>query len=210
MIVGWRDAGLLQKQPQATFVDLFIGLLPPSEGRILIDEAPLTGQTVRAWLDRLGYVSQFPYIYDATLAQNIAFGLPDEEIDRDKILDCCRKARIDDFLEKLPHGIDSSIGERGVLLSGGQRQRVAIARALYRDPEILILDEATSALDQQSEDAIQRTMLDMSRSITVVVVAHRLTTVEDCGRIIWLEGGKVRQTGPPDEVFDAYRAWMRD
>ncbi len=202
-VVGLSGAG------KSTFVDMLIGLLPPASGRILIDDVVLEGPAVRAWLDRVGYVSQFPYIYDASLAQNIAFGLPDEEIDRDKILDCCRKARIDDFLEKLPNGIDSAIGERGAMLSGGQRQRVAIARALYRDPEILILDEATSALDQQSEDAIQRTMLDLSRSITVVVVAHRLTTVEDCERIVWLDGGKVRQTGPPDMVLSEYRAWMK-
>ena len=118
-------------------------------------------------------------------------------------------AAIEEFLGHMPEGIDTPIGERGLRLSGGQRQRVAIARALYRNPEVLILDEATSALDSKSEEAIQQTVLKLSGHLTVIIVAHRLSTVEDCDQVAWLDNGRLRKIGPAAEILALYQAAMK-
>ncbi len=203
-LVGRSGAG------KSTLVDMIIGLLPPTSGHVLIDGSEFTPENARAWLDRIGYVGQSPYIYDGTLAENVAFGLHGGQIDRDKVLACCVQAAMQDFLDDLPQGIDTAIGERGARLSGGQRQRVAIARALYRDPEVLVLDEATSALDEKSEDFIQQTVRGLTGKQTLIIIAHRLTTVEDCDQVVWLEGGRIREIGPPGEVLARYREEMKE
>jgi ABC-type multidrug transport system fused ATPase/permease subunit len=203
-VVGHSGAG------KTTLVDLIIGLLQPTAGHIDVDGQPLDQSIMSSWMSKIGYVSQNPYIYDGTLAENIAFGLEPGEIDRDKVLACCQQAAVSEFLPDLPNGIDTPIGERGTRLSGGQRQRVAIARALYRDIEILVLDEATSALDTKSEIAIQRAIKALAGHLTVIIIAHRLETVEDCDTVIWLEKGRMRESGPAMDVLTRYRSSMKD
>lgn len=197
-VIGGSGAG------KSTLVDLLIGLLPLAGGRVLVDGKVMDKTNVHAWLRLIGYVPQTPYIYDGTLAQNIAFGLCDDEIDRDLVMQCCKMAAIDDFLKELPNGLDTPIGERGARLSGGQRQRVAIARALYKKPEILIFDEATSALDHKNEEAIQNTIHSLSKSRTLIIIAHRLSTVEWCDKLIWMDKGSIKMAGPPESVLGAY------
>ena len=197
-IIGTSGAG------KSTLVDVIIGLLPPSSGRILLDGKEMDDPSLRAWQALIGYVPQTPYIAPASLAENVAFGLRHSDIDHSKVLQCCRLAAMDDFLHQLSNGLDSFIGERGVKLSGGQRQRVAIARALYRDPEVIIFDEATSALDNKNEEAIQQTIFSLKNKMTFIIIAHRLSTVEGCDEIVWLENGKLRMTGEPGKVLDAY------
>ena len=196
-IIGTSGAG------KSTFADLLIGLLVPTRGRILIDNVPLRVENRSAWLNKIGYVSQSPYIFPGTLAENVAFGLKKDEIDPDKILTACDMAAMD-FLHGLPEGMDTHIGERGVQLSGGQRQRVAIARALYHDPEVMIFDEATSSLDTGSEKSIQETIFSLKGRVTLIIIAHRLTTVEDCDELIWIDSGRLRMKGAPEEILPLY------
>jgi len=202
-IVGISGAG------KSTLVDIIIGLLPPKSGKIKIDGKNLTLQTAAAWMHKIGYVPQFPYLCDGTLAENVAFGLTEDAVDRTHVLECCTMAAMDDFLWDLPDGIDTLIGERGVKLSGGQRQRVAIARALYHKPEVLIFDEATSSLDTKSEKVIQETIYKFKGKQTLIIIAHRLSTVENCDFLVWLEKGKVIKSGPPIEILEKYREKMQ-
>ena len=196
-IIGRSGAG------KSTIVDILIGLLPPTRGCVLIDGEALDNERRISWMHIIGYVPQSPYIFDGTLAENVAFGLNTQEIDRKRVLDCCKMAAID-FLEDLPNDIDTLIGERGMRLSGGERQRVSIARALYHNPEALIFDEATSSLDSISEKAIQNTIYSFKGKQTLIIIAHRLSTVEACDFLIWLENGKVKKIGPPSEILSLY------
>jgi ABC-type bacteriocin/lantibiotic exporter with double-glycine peptidase domain len=198
-IIGASGAG------KSTLVDVIIGLLPPSTGRILLDGKEMDGPSMRAWEALIGYVPQTPYIAPASLAENVAFGLRHSDIDYDKVLQCCRLAAMGDYLHQLPDGLNTFIGERGVKLSGGQRQRVAIARALYHDPEVIIFDEATSALDSRNEESIQKTIYSLKNKQTLIIIAHRLSTVEGCDEIIWLENGKIEMTGSASKVLERYR-----
>lgn len=198
-IIGASGAG------KSTLVDLLIGLLFPKKGVIAVDEVPLTRKMIPQWLKLVGYVPQTPYIYDGTLAENIAFGMEGDEIDRARVSRCCTMASMDDFIHDLPHGIDSFIGERGVRLSGGQQQRVAIARALYTNPEVLIFDEATSSLDTKSEKSIQETIYSFKGKVTLIIIAHRLSTVEECDSILWMEKGELKMHGAADKVLGLYR-----
>jgi len=197
-IIGISGAG------KSTLVDLLIGLLAPVKGTIRIDDQVLTRELLPKWLKITGYVSQSPYIYDGTLAENVAFGMDNINIDRSRVRECCTMASMDDFINDLPDNIDSSIGERGIKLSGGQQQRVAIARALYNKPEIMIFDEATSSLDTNSEKAIQQTIYSFKGKQTLIIIAHRLTTVEDCDKVIWLEKGRIKMIGKPGKVLGVY------
>ena len=196
-IIGPSGAG------KSTLVDILIGLLPPTKGHVLVDDEPLDNLTRGPWMKKIGYVSQSPYIFDGTLAENIAFGFRGKEIDRQKVFNCCEMAAVD-FLEDRLNGIDTLIGERGMRLSGGQRQRVAIARALYLNPEVLIFDEATSSLDSSSERAIQDTIYSFKGKLTLIIIAHRLSTVEDCEFLVWIEKGTVKKIGPPSEILPIY------
>jgi len=202
-IVGTSGAG------KSTLVDLLTGLISPDCGRVALDGLPLdTPQRRLAWMRRVGYVAQIPYILDSSLAENVAFGQTPEAIDRERVLECCSQAAMDDFLHSLPQTLDTVLGERGVLLSGGQRQRVAIARALYSRPEVLVLDEATSALDTRNEEMILKTTQALGKDLTRIVVAHRLSTVEDCDMVVWLDQGRVRAYGDAGTVLDAYRCYL--
>lgn len=197
-IIGESGAG------KSTLVELIIGLFSPTKGNILIDGKILNNDLVRDWLSLIGYVPQAPYICDGTLVENVAFGVNPNEIDRKRVTECCTMASMQDFIHRLPDGIDSFIGERGVKLSGGQRQRVAIARALYNRPEVLIFDEATSSLDTKSERAIQETIYSFKGKQTLVIIAHRLSTVKNCDRIIWLDDRTIKLIGSPEKVIDIY------
>jgi ATP-binding cassette, subfamily B, bacterial PglK len=196
-IIGTSGAG------KSTLVDLLIGLLSPNQGGIAVDSYSINGSANADWIRHIGYVPQNPYIYDGTLAGNVAFGVSSEKLDRKKVLTCCHMAAMD-FLDDLQDGIDSEIGERGVRLSGGQQQRVAIARALYHEPDVLIFDEATSALDSKSEKAIQQTMYSFKGKQTLIIIAHRLSTVKDCDRLLWLDQGKLRMMDSPNVVLPIY------
>jgi ABC-type multidrug transport system fused ATPase/permease subunit len=202
-IVGGTGAG------KTTLVDLILGLLHPDAGQILIDGTALAPDNVRAWQKSLGYVPQHIFLADDTVAGNIAFGTPAEQIDMAAVERAARVANLHDFVTaELPEGYRSKVGERGVRLSGGQRQRVGIARALYHDPDVLILDEATSALDNLTERAVMEAVHNLAHQKTVIMIAHRLTTVEDCDLILMLEHGRLIAQGTYEELVagsDSFR-----
>ena len=202
-IIGHSGAG------KSTFVDLFIGLLAPSKGRILVDGSELGEAAMRHWRRGIGYVPQFPYIYDCSLGENVAFADTGSTMDENGIMEACGKASID-FLDDLPDGVHSRIGERGVMISGGQRQRVAIARALYNQPHILVFDEATSSLDTKSENSIVRTIESLKGDQTMLIIAHRLSTVENCDYLIWLERGRVVDSGEPGSILPKYTKYLQE
>lgn len=182
-IVGTSGAG------KSTLVDVLLGLLDVREGKILAD-----GQDVRehyrSWLKNIGYIPQMIFMLDDTIRKNVAFGVKDEEIDEDRIWEVLKEARLDEFVRSLPEGLDTGIGERGIRLSGGQRQRIGIARALYYDPEVLVLDEATSALDNDTEKAIMESINSLHGKKTLIIIAHRLQTIEKCDIVYRVENGK--------------------
>ena len=186
-IVGKTGSG------KSTLVDLLLGLHAPGSGAIIIDGAPLTLMNGAAWRSQVGYVPQEIFLLDDSVAANIAFGVPEKEIDASLLRDAARRAQILDFIEnELPRGFSARVGERGVKLSGGQRQRIGLARALYRRPAVLVLDEATSALDTATESALVAALEELHGQLTMVVIAHRLSTVERCERTLDLDTGKVR------------------
>ena len=198
-VVGLSGAG------KSTLVNILTGLISPDIGRVTVDGVPITNESSSGWLRKIGYVSQTPYILGASLAENIALSRWGEIIDRDRVVECCRMAALD-FLDDLKDGIDTILGDRGASLSGGQAQRVAIARALYSDPNLIIFDEATSALDMKNEKAILDTILSLRRRVTLIIIAHRLSTVENCDRIVWLERGKVLRQGSAGAVLPHYKS----
>jgi ATP-binding cassette, subfamily B, bacterial PglK len=167
---------------------------------VLLDGENLQGEE-RAWQRLIGYVPQDPYLLDDSLRRNIAFGVPDSVIDEQRVARACSLAQLDEFVRQLPDGVETVIGEDGVRLSGGQRQRVAIARALYQDPAVLVFDEATAALDNQTEREVTRAIAALHGQRTLIVIAHRLTTVESCDRLIFLQEGRVAAIGRYDELL---------
>lgn len=183
-IIGSSGAG------KSTFVDLILGLHKPSIGAIKVDGIEIT-DNLSGWQSILGYVPQTIFLSDDTLKANIAFGIPDSEINVDDVMHSIKLAQLDDFVSSINGGIETILGERGVKLSGGQRQRIGIARALYRRPKILILDEATSALDNQIEKEVMASIYSLDDSLTILVVAHRLTTLDGCDEIITLANGEL-------------------
>ena len=168
---------------KSTFVDLLTGILTPEQGDVLIDGMKLSEEHIPQWQQQIGYVPQFPYIFDGTLAENVAFGLSGQQIERGRVLEVLKMAKVD-FLNQLSDGIDTLVGERGVRLSGGQRQRIAIARALYRKAEVLIFDEATSALDEKNDFELMSLIREMKGEMTLVVISHRFSTIEDFDQYI--------------------------
>ncbi len=194
---------------KTTTVDLILGLLTPQKGQILVDGVEINQSNMAGWHKILGYVPQQIYISDTTIAKNIAFGVPDNEMDMDAVRRAAAVAHLDQFIEKqLPQGYQTEIGERGIRLSGGQRQRIGIARALYRDPAILIMDEATSALDGVTEESVMDAVRGLSGKKTVILIAHRLTTVRDCDLIFQLDRGSVAASGSYNELLQT-SAWFR-
>ena len=194
-LVGTTGSG------KTTMVDVILGLLWPQKGCLVVDEQPLTPENVRAWQRSVGYVPQQIYLADESVAANIAFGLPPEKLDMEAVERAARIANLHDFvIDELPQKYDTIVGERGVRLSGGQRQRIGIARALYHDPDVLLLDEATSALDNVTESAVMSAVNELGNQKTIIMIAHRLTTVRNCDHIFLLEHGRVAAEGTFDEL----------
>ena len=179
---------------KTTLIDLIVGLLEPSGGEIQISGEELDDKSRSTWQSLVGYVGQETYLTDSTLAENIALGIPVEEIKLDKVAQAARLAAIDDFIDELPDGYWTKTGERGCQLSGGQRQRIGIARALYREPELLVLDEATSNLDERTEQQIVTSLKGLNKSMTVLTIAHRQSVLDTCDVVATLEGGELTLT----------------
>lgn len=196
-IVGPSGAG------KSTLVGLLCGLLPMSGGAFRVDGKELSPEERAAYIRSIGYVPQSPYILQGTVAANVAFSQWGKPYDGEKVARACHMAALD-FVEHDPRGIEYPIGERGAGLSGGQAQRVSIARALYAAPDILILDESTSALDLGTESAIMETIAALKGQLTIIIIAHRLSTVEHCDRLIWMENGKIYRIGTPQEILPEY------
>jgi ABC-type multidrug transport system fused ATPase/permease subunit len=176
---------------KSTTMDLLLGLLQPTNGQILIDEEVLVGDKVFAWQKSLSHVPQVIYLADASIAENIAFGLSKDKIDMEQVRKAARLAQIAEHIESLDASYDTFVGERGIRLSGGQRQRIGIARALYKDATVLVFDEATSALDDKTESELMKAIDGLSKDLTVIMIAHRLSTVRRCDKILKLHKGKV-------------------
>lgn len=186
---------------KTTLVDILLGLLRPESGKISVDGVEITPQNLSAWQKNLGYVPQSIYLSDDTIERNIAFAIPDQEIDHERLIRAAKLAELDDFVETLADRYQTEVGERGVRLSGGQRQRIGIARALYYSPKLLVLDEATSALDGITEKAVMDAIHNLSHKITIVMIAHRLATVRECDLIHLIENGKIVDSGTYDELI---------
>ena len=178
---------------KSTLMDLMLGLLEPQQGTILIDGRPLNRDLRAAWQGQIAHVPQAIYLTDDTLSANIAFGVPPARVDLAQVEQAARAAGISEFIAGLQDGYDTRTGERGIRLSGGQRQRIGIARALYKKAKVLIFDEATSALDNNTEEAVMRSIRALDKEITIIMIAHRLTTLTDCDRIIHLEQGRIER-----------------
>lgn len=192
--IGGSGAG------KSTLVDVVLGLLTPTSGAVKVDGVDIQSR-LRSWQDQLGYVPQSIYLTDDTLRRNVAFGLPEAEIDESAVLHALRAAQLEEFVSTLPQGLDTLVGERGVRLSGGQRQRIGIARALYYDPPVLVLDEATSALDTATEQGVMAAVNALHGNKTLLIVAHRLSTVAHCDFIFRLEGGHIVESGDASRVL---------
>jgi ABC-type multidrug transport system fused ATPase/permease subunit len=185
---------------KSTLVDLVLGLLTPDSGQIVVDGQDIQND-IRLWQDQIGYVPQSIYLTDDTLRRNVAFGLPEDQIDELAVKQAIRAAQLEGFVETLPDKLETVVGERGIRLSGGQRQRIGIARALYHDPGVLVLDEATSALDTGTEMGVMQAVMALHGRKTVIIVAHRLSTVANCDYLYRLDQGKVVEHGPPQELL---------
>ena len=183
-IVGPSGAG------KSTVVDIFLGLLQMQEGNILCGGRNVM-DNYPSWLSHIGYIPQTIYLSDDSIRDNIAFGVPKEEIDDERIWHVLEEAQMKNFVEKLPEGLDTSTGDRGVRISGGERQRLGIARALYHDPDILVFDEATSALDNTTEKAVMEAINHFHGKKTMLIIAHRLNTLEQCDMIYRVENGQI-------------------
>ena len=172
---------------KSTCLDLLMGLLEPTKGQILIDGTPLTHNNLRAWQKNIAHVPQSIYLSDSTLAENIAFGIPFENIDMNRVREVARQAQIADFIESSPKGYQAVAGERGIRLSGGQKQRIGIARALYKGAELLVFDEATSALDETTEKAVIKAISSLNPNLTILIITHRIAALKKCAKIISIE-----------------------
>lgn len=197
-VIGPSGAG------KSTLVGVLSGLLQPYVGELLVDGEPLDASRVAAFAKIIGYVPQSPFLFAGTLAENVAFSEWGKPWNKERVREACCKASID-FVDTHPLGLDQPIGENGAGLSGGQIQRVSIARAMYMHPQLLIFDEATSALDHANENSIQQTVTNLAGEVTCVIIAHRLSTVENCDLLIWMDKGRIVMQGKPGEVLEQYK-----
>lgn len=197
-LVGTTGSG------KTTTVDIILSLLEPQKGTLEVDDQVINNQNSKAWLRSIGYVPQYIYLSDDTVAANIAFGIASENIDQEVIEKVSKIANLHEFvINELPNKYQTTIGERGVRLSGGQRQRIGIARALYHDPKVLILDEATSALDNLTEKAVMDAVNNLNKNLTIILIAHRLSTVKKCDKIYLLEKGELKNEGTFEDLIKA-------
>lgn len=194
---------------KSTAIDILLGLMEPQEGELKVDGEVLSSDALRAWQNSVGFVPQAIFLADASIRENIAFGLPPEQIDDERVARAAQMAHLDELLERLPEGLDTRVGERGIQLSGGQRQRIGIARALYDDAEVLVLDEATSALDGITEKLVMDAIHDFSGKKTIIMIAHRLATVKQCDIIFMLAEGQVMDQGSYEELSDRNDVFRR-
>ena len=194
-IVGPSGSG------KSTLIDILLGLIDPYEGSISVDGHPIGLHKKRAWQNSIGFVPQTVFLTEANILENIAFGLPKEKIDLKRVGLAIELAHLGDLIAQLPNGLYTKVGERGVQLSGGQRQRIAIARALYFDVDVIVFDEATSALDGESEKMIMDAIHDFHGSKTIIMIAHRLKTVERCDAIFLLENGAITDSGSYSDLL---------
>lgn len=193
--VGASGAG------KTTLVDIILGLLTPETGTIKVDGRDIY-DNIRGWMKNIGYIQQSNYLFDERIFRNIAFGIPDDDVDDEKLKRALKAAQLEDVVDRLPRGLRTRVGERGVRLSGGQRQRVTIARALYNNPQVLVMDEATSALDNITEKYVIEAIERLRGDRTIIMIAHRLTTVQNCDVIYMMDDGKIVDSGTYDELLE--------
>jgi len=193
---------------KTTLVNVLLGLLKPQEGKILADGVDIYSD-IRLWQNNLGYIPQSIFLLDDTIRNNIAFGLPEDEIDEDRLWRAIKSAQLEPYILQLPEGVETFVGERGVRMSGGQRQRIGLARAIYRNPDVLVMDEATSALDNETENKVMEALHTFSSNRTLIMIAHRLTTVKDCNRLFFLKDGSVEAEGSYEELKSLHRDFRR-
>lgn len=186
---------------KSTLLDIVMGLLQPTSGALKIDSDTINPSNLRAWQKHVAHVPQSIFLADGTIAENIAFGLPLDQIDEIRVRQAAEQAQIHDIIEKLPNGYQTIVGERGVRLSGGQRQRLGIARAIYKQADVIIFDEATSALDNETEKAVMGAIDQLSNRLTILIIAHRLTTLKNCSQIIELDKGSIKKIGKYDQLI---------
>jgi ABC-type multidrug transport system fused ATPase/permease subunit len=194
---------------KSTLIDVILGLHLPVCGEVKVDGQDIQ-KNMRSWQDQIGYVPQSIYLTDDTLKNNIAFGISSEKIDDTAVKRAIVAAQLEEFVNDLTEGLDTIVGERGVRLSGGQRQRIGIARALYHNPSVLVLDEATSALDTETESGVMRAVSALNGSKTILIVAHRLSTLQECDVIYRLENGLIDSSGSYDDIVAKYIATTED
>ncbi|MES2770807.1 MAG: ABC transporter ATP-binding protein [Pseudomonadota bacterium] len=194
-IVGSTGSG------KSTFLDIFMGLLSPTQGEMLVDGQKISAENRRAWQAHIAHVPQSIFLSDASIAENIALGVPKAEIDWTRLRAAAEKAQIADVIAALEDGYDTRVGERGVRLSGGQRQRIGIARALYKNADVIVFDEATSALDSDTERKVMQAINTLGNNLTLIIVAHRVSTLKNCDQIIEIGAGRVERTGTYDEII---------
>ena len=196
-LVGQTGSG------KTTLVDILLGLLKPSEGKIRLDDKILSKENIASFQKLVGYVPQFIYLIDDTIAANIAFGNDNLQIDEKKLDEVIHMSNLNEFVKDLPNGLETLVGENGVRLSGGQRQRIGIARALYNDPELLVMDEATSSLDGNTEESVMAAINNLQSRVTIVLIAHRLETLKKCDKIFLLENGTLKNTGSYSSLMES-------
>ena len=195
-VVGPSGAG------KSTLIDIFLGLIEPQEGQLIVDHTIINGQNLRSWQNSIGFVAQSIFLSEGTIAENIAFGISHDQIDLEQVQKVIKLAYLDEFIQTLNDGVDTRVGERGVQLSGGQRQRIGIARALYHKAEVIVFDEATSSLDGVAEKMIMDAIHDFSGQKTIILIAHRLKTVQKCDKIFFVNNGKVDDQGTYQELLE--------
>jgi ATP-binding cassette subfamily C protein len=195
-LVGASGAG------KTTLVDIILGLLEPQEGSIFVDGSDIHGN-IRGWQKNIGYIPQSIYLLDDTIRRNIAFGIPDEEINEEKLYDSIQAAQLEELISKLSQKDQTIVGEQGIRLSGGQRQRIGIARALYNNPQVLIMDEATSSLDNVTEKIVIKAIEKLRGDRTIIMIAHRLTTVKNCDMLYFMKRGRIMDFGSYGELISA-------
>ena len=177
-VIGETGAG------KSTLLDIIMGLLEPSKGGLYIDDKLLSSSDIKSWQSKIAHVPQVIFLADTSVYENIAFGVNANEIDCDLVIRSAKIAQINETIESLPTGYETIVGERGIKLSGGQRQRIGIARALYKQAEVIVLDEATNALDSSKENLVMKALKGLNKNITVIMVAHRLSTLDNCTQVI--------------------------
>lgn len=187
---------------KSTLIDIIMGLLQPTEGRLVIDDHVISPENQRAWQQHIAHVPQSIFLADSTVSENIAFGIPKEQIDHERVRLAAKQAQIAESIESWPDQYQTFVGERGIRLSGGQRQRIGIARALYKQADVIVFDEATSALDTETEQAVMQAIESLSNNLTLIIIAHRLTTLKNCTQIVELGDGHIKRIGSYQAIIN--------